>query len=194
MPVPPTHTHTHTCSQKSNNDAKHDVQPAHAFSLAQQWHHNMIWEWWLSCAGAGGLNVYMASSKQTWSKTQKQIRKKKKNPAPSFPSSNQTNESKRWGIEQAVITGEHHDLLLTHSRAQEVTRESRLWLITIGPPWLSHRATASVTPDAKIINAVAVVPGPCSHGDEKIFFSPQEPPLVVKQQLANEESVSVNVW
>lgn len=58
-------------------------------------------------------------------------------------------------------------------RAQEVTRESRQWLITIGPPLLSHRASASVAPDAKIINAVAVIPGPCSHGNEKIF--PQEP-------------------
>ncbi len=58
-------------------------------------------------------------------------------------------------------------------RAQEVTRESRQWLITIDPPLPSHRASASVAPDAKIINAVAVIPGPCSHGDEKIF--PQVP-------------------
>lgn len=84
-------------------------------------------------------------------------------------------------------------------RAQEVTRESRQWLITIGPLPPSHRASASVAPDGKIINAVAVIRGPCSHGNEKTPPTPHSQSLlptaspVVKQQLANEESTRVFV-
>lgn len=52
-------------------------------------------------------------------------------------------------------------------RVQEVTRESRHLLITLSPSPLSHQASSSVAPRTKIINAAVVIPGPCSHGDEK---------------------------